>query len=160
MKREWFCAILASLILLSASTGISAQGPTSTDAVISVIQQSVVALPVAFRNKDAAGLDEYLAGPELQRRRAEIQGFIAVGAELRSELRDFAVVSVTFPQPDRATVVTAETWYEWLRIQEMEWELTLSVPQRYQLSLISGRWYIVQNELLEEPPPFKPIAPI
>jgi hypothetical protein len=85
---------------------------------------------------------------------------LVTGAEFSAELQEFALVSVEFPQPNRATVVTAETWYEWLRIEGTEWELTLNVPQQYELSLINGRWYITQNELLEAPPPFRQIAPV
>lgn len=128
--------------------------PPDPEAVLGVIGWNNTALPAAYWNWDLSGLEEYLVGPELEARRLDIARVIEAGAEVWAEQVSFEVTSVTFPEPDRAVVETIEGWYEWISRGEAAVEREWTVPERYELWLVDGRWYIAAVELLGELPPF------
>jgi hypothetical protein len=63
MHRLGLAAAVASLVLLSTATVGSAQEASTTDVVVSRVQQCGIALQSAASNRDATGLEECLAGP-------------------------------------------------------------------------------------------------
>src|SRR6266545_4521845 len=132
-------ALVIASVLLSGSIRASAQEGTQ-DAIVAVIERNNALLPDAYWKLDTSRLPEFLTGPELDRRAADIQRAIDEGAQLWSELQDFVVVSVSFPQANTATVDTAETWYEWVELRGVAVERTWTAPERYELWLVDGAW--------------------
>lgn len=150
-------ACLTTLLVLTTAIPLAAQDPNPSDDVVAIIRWNNAALPAAYWSWDASGLGEYLTDGELNRRLGDIGELIAAGGELWFELKDFQVLSVTLPGPDRATVDTIETWYEWAAIRGTTVERQWTAPERYELRLINGRWYISEAAILAELPPFQTV---
>lgn len=127
--------------------------------MLAVIERNSVALPAAYRDWDLNGLGEYLTGDELIQRATDIQNMIFRGNEIWFEQRSFEVTAIDFPEPNRASMDTVETWYEWVNIGGEAAEREWVGPESYELQSIDGRWYISRNEILGVLPDFTPIPP-
>lgn len=159
MRRAlWRLHILVAAIIIAAGLWpVAAQNDPDQD-VLAVITWNNAALPAAYRDWDTSGLGEYLTGAELAERSLEIQRIVTEGADVWSELRDFVPLTITYPSPERAVADTIETWYEWVSLRGTVLERTWTAPERYELWNIGDRWYIADNVLLAELPPFTVIA--
>src|SRR5947207_2006541 len=108
-------ALVATLLLIFVPVASGQDAQTEAD-VLAVIQRNNTALPAAYRDWDLNGLGEYLTGDELVQRATDIQQMIFAGNEIWFEQRSIDVTTIDFPEPNRATVETIETWYEWVNI--------------------------------------------